>query len=448
MTIAKKDLHIIVGLGATGLSCARYLTQQAIPFALMDTRSVPPNLAEFKKLFPHIPLSLGKLDDALLDTASQIILSPGVSLQEPAIARQRLRGIPVIGDIELFTLGVQVPVIAITGTNAKSTVTTLVGEMAAAAGVKAQVGGNLGTPVLDLLLIADTELFVLELSSFQLETTFSLAPEVATVLNITPDHMDRYAALEDYRNAKQHIYSNCQVAVFNRDDPLTDCGEQFHKQKLSFTLSEPQQNEFGLLKKNNEIYLAWERQLLLPVQKLPILGRHYQANALAALAVGHGYGLPLEPMLQTLMSFKGLPHRCQLVRNRQGVLWYNDSKGTNVGATLAAIEGLGSAIEGRLVLIAGGVGKNADFSPLVMPIEKYVKSVVLIGDAASILAAMLGDRVEVSFAKSMEEAVSVADKIAIEGDSVLLSPACASLDMFNNFEHRGQVFTQAVQELV
>jgi UDP-N-acetylmuramoylalanine--D-glutamate ligase len=444
--VTTKECYAIIGLGATGLSCARYLEQKHIPFVMMDTRSSPPNLAEFQKFFPHIPLSLGKLEDDLLDKVSNIIISPGVSLQHPAIARQLARGVPVIGDIELFTLNVQAPVIAITGTNAKSTVTTLVGEMAASSGVKVQVGGNVGTPVLDLTT-TETELFVLELSSFQLETTFSLAPEVATVLNVTPDHMDRYATVEAYCAAKQHIYSNCQIAVSNRDDPLTDCGERYHKQKFSFTLNEPRENEFGLLKKNNEMYLAFENELLLSARELPILGRHYQANALAALAIGHGYGLPFEPMLQTLVRFKGLPHRCQLVRERHGVYWYNDSKGTNVGAALAAIEGLGGVIEGKLILIAGGVGKNADFSPLVMPIEKYVKSVVLIGDAALILAAVIGDRVEVNFAKSMEEAVAVADKIAVKGDSVLLSPACASLDMFNNFEHRGEVFTRIVQEL-
>ena len=384
----------------------------------------------------------------MLDLASKIIISPGISLQKPEIARQLLRGVPVIGDIELFAEGVRAPVIAITGTNAKSTVTTLVGEMAFDAGLNVQVGGNLGTPVLDLLYATDTELFVLELSSFQLETTFSLAPAVATVLNVTPDHMDRYATVEDYCATKQHIYSNCRVAVVNRDDSLTDCGDQYQERKLSFTLEEPRQNEFGLLKKNNELYLAFEDQLLLPTQELPILGRHYQANALAALAIGYGYGLQFEPMLRTLKRFKGLPHRCQLVRERKGVLWYNDSKGTNVGAALAAIEGLGNVIDGKLILIAGGVGKNADFSPLVIPIEKYVKSVVLIGEAAPILATVIGDRVDVSFAKSMEEAVAVADTIATPGDSVLLSPACASLDMFNNFEHRGQVFTQIVKELV
>ncbi len=442
-----EGLHVIVGLGATGLSCARYLAKKNIPFSVMDTRTAPPNLEEFKKLFPQVALSLGSLDDVILDQASQIIISPGISLLQPAIARQLGRGVPIIGDIELFAMGVQAPVIAITGTNAKSTVTTLVGEMAFEAGIKVQVGGNLGTPVLDLMDAPDTELFVLELSSFQLETTFSLAPVVATVLNVTPDHMDRYATVEDYCATKQHIYANCQVAVFNCDDSLTDCGEQYHQRKLGFTLNEPRKNEFGLVKKNNELFLAFEDKLLLSTRELPILGRHYQANALAALAIGYGYGLAFEPMLRTLIRFKGLPHRCQLVRERNGVLWYNDSKGTNVGAALAAIEGLGDVIDGRLVLIAGGVGKNADFSPLVMPIEKYVKTVVLIGDAALIMAAVIGDRVEVIFAKTMEEAVAVADKMAIPGDSVLLSPACASLDMFNNFEHRGHVFTQIVQEL-
>lgn len=442
--MTKEGLHIIIGLGTTGFSCAHYLAQKSIPFMVMDTRPSPPNLAEFKKLFPTIDLSLGKLDDGLLDKASKIIISPGVPLKLPQIARQLKRGIPVIGDIELFAQDIKKPVIAITGTNAKSTVTTLVGEMAAEAGINVEVGGNLGIPALDLFADSQAELFVLELSSFQLETTFSLAPKVATVLNVTPDHMDRYATLEDYSSAKQRIYSNCEVAVVNRDDPLTNCN---HQKKLSFTLSEPQQNEFGLLKKNSELYLAFEDKLLLPVRELPILGRHYQANALASLAIGYGYGLPFEPMLNTLIRFKGLPHRCQLVRERHGVCWYNDSKGTNVGAALAAIEGLGDVIEGKLILIAGGVGKNADFSPLVMPIEKYVKSVVLIGDAAPILATVIGDRVDINFAKTMEEAVAVADKIATEGDSVLLSPACASLDMFNNFEHRGQVFTQVVREL-
>ncbi len=442
----QKDLVIIIGLGATGFSCAEYLRQRDIPFAVMDTRPNPPHLTQFKERYPDVLLSLGGFDENLLGVASQLIVSPGLSLKTPAIAKQIARGISVIGDIELFAENAKAPVIAITGTNAKSTVTTLVYEMAKATGLNAKVGGNLGVPALDLLG-SEVGLFVLELSSFQLETTRNLKPAVATVLNVTPDHMDRYNTFEDYCLAKKQVYSNCKVAVCNRDDPFTDCGNQFTKQKLHFTLDAPRDGEFGLIEKNKESHLAFEDQILMPVNALPVLGKHYQANALAALAIGHGFGLPLKPMLQTLTQFKGLPHRCQLVRERQGVLWYNDSKGTNVGATLAAIEGLGNVIKGKLILIAGGVGKNADFSPLILPIEKYVKTVVLIGEAAPIIANVLGDRVEVIIVKTMEDAVLAADKIADINDSVLLSPACASLDMFDNFEHRGKVFTEIVNAM-
>jgi UDP-N-acetylmuramoylalanine--D-glutamate ligase len=439
------DLNVIVGLGATGISCARYLKKQGMAFAVTDSRPNPPNLAEFTQLFPEAAISVGKLDTELLAKAKRLIVSPGISPHEPAIALQMAHGTPVIGDIELFAKAAKAPIIAITGTNAKSTVTTLVGEMAVAAGKKAAVGGNLGLPALDLLTTPQPDMFVVELSSFQLDTTYSLAPRVATVLNVTPDHMDRYGSLEEYCLAKQHIYSHAEVAVCNRDDPLTECRDPSVSKILYFTLNEPGENEFGLLTKGNGVYLAFQKQILMPVSDLPILGRHYQANALAALAIGYGFGLPFEPMLQTLMDFKGLPHRCQLVRELNGVYWYNDSKGTNVGATLAAIEGLGAEIDGKLVLIAGGVGKNADFSPLVPAIVKYVKTAILIGEAAPVLADVIGDRVSIVPAKNMEDAVSIARKVAEAGDSVLLSPACASFDMFNNFEHRGDVFTDIVK---
>lgn len=440
------NLHVIVGLGSSGYSALRYLIKHNIPVAVTDSRQNPPNLNEVKQAFPDIPVSVGKWDEALLAKAAKIVQSPGVSLQEPAIARQRSRGIPVVGDIELFALVANAPIVAITGTNAKSTVTTLVGKMAETAHVSAQVGGNLGVPALDLLTTPPPDVYVLELSSFQLETTYSLAPKVATVLNVTPDHMDRYATVQAYCDAKQRVYSRAEVAVCNRDDPMTDCHTPV-KTKYYFTLNEPRENEFGLLKKNQEMYLAFENQLLMPVRELPILGRHYQANALASLAIGHGYGLSMEAMLHTLKQFKGLAHRCQLVRERQGVYWYNDSKGTNVGATLAAIDGLGPEIKGKLILIAGGVGKNADFAPLIPAIEKYVKTVVLMGEAASIIGNVLSDRVETQFASSLQEAVSIADSVAQSNDSVLLSPACASFDMFKNFEHRGDVFTQIVLSL-
>jgi UDP-N-acetylmuramoylalanine--D-glutamate ligase len=441
-------LHVIVGLGVTGLSCARYLKDRGIPIAVTDTRENPPHLAALQALYPDIPVAMGEINSALLDQAASIILSPGVALYEPVIAKQVKRGIPVIGDIELFARAVKVPVIAITGTNAKSTVTTLVGKMAEAAGYDVQVGGNLGIPALDLLLKnPSTNLFVLELSSFQLETTYSLKPQVSTVLNISPDHMDRYDALQDYQRAKLRVYQNCQIAVCNRDDLLTECDNKNIEKKIYFTLDVPKVGEFGLMTRNNVVYLAHGENLLLPVSDLPVAGKHYQANALAALAIGHGFGMPFAPMLSVLREFKGLPHRCQQVRELRQVKWYNDSKGTNVGATQAAIEGLGSDIPGKLVMIMGGIGKNADFTPLAKVVGKYSRHVVLIGQAAGEIAEAFQNGVPVSFAKDMEEAVTMAAEIAQPQDSVLLSPACASMDMFKNYEHRGQVFVECVERL-
>jgi len=444
--MAQTNLHIIVGLGATGSSCANYLQQQGIPFAMMDTRANPPQLADFQKKFPGVEVVLGPLSSDFLGKAAKIVLSPGVPLADPVIAEQVKRGIAVIGDIELFAQAVNAPIIAITGTNAKSTVTTLVGKMAEAAGYKVQVGGNLGVPALDLIT-PDANLYVLELSSFQLETTHSLHAAVATILNISPDHMDRYHDLNAYQQAKYRIYKNCTIAVCNHDDPLTEYKEAALHSKLYFTLEQPGPREFGLTQKNGETYLAFESELLMKASELPVIGKHYQANALASLALGHGFGLPFEAMVRVLKTFKGLPHRCQFVRQLNGVAWYNDSKGTNVGATQAAIEGLGKEIKGKLVLIAGGVGKNADFSSLVPPLEKYSRHVVLIGEAANEIAKVIQDRVPISFANSLQEAIHQAGRAALNDDSVLLSPACASFDMFKNFEHRGQVFTQLVEEL-
>jgi UDP-N-acetylmuramoylalanine--D-glutamate ligase len=438
------SLSVIVGLGATGLSCAHYLHAAGIPFAMVDTRTAPPQLDVFRKLYPDAPVELGKLDADIFNQASEIILSPGIAMREVAIVKQLKRGISVIGDIELFARAVKKPVISITGTNAKSTVTTLVGEMIKAAGYKTQVGGNLGIPALDLLQ-HEAEVFVLELSSFQLETTYSLRSAVATVLNVTPDHMDRYDTLEDYQAAKQRVYQHCETVVCNRDDKLTDSS---HSPKLYFTLNEPEAHEFGLRRKGSETFLAFGEETLISVQEMPVVGRHYHANALAALAIGYGFGLSFEPMLAVLRSFTGLPHRCQLVRNRRGVKWYNDSKGTNVGATQAAIEGLGDHLPGKLILIVGGVGKNADFSPLLGGMEKYARHIVLIGQASRELADLIDGRVPISFAASMQEAVDRCDAVAQPGDCVLLSPACASFDMFKNFEHRGQVFSEIVEKLV
>jgi len=445
------DLHVIMGLGLTGQSVAAYLEKQDIPWLAMDSRLNPPNLAEFKQAYPHRLTILGEWDQAYLNQAARIVLSPGISLQTPIIAKQRQRGTPIIGDIELFAQGAHAsntPVIAITGTNAKSTVTTLVGEIAKYLGEKVQIGGNLGVPALNLLQENETNLFVLELSSFQLETTETLCPHVASILNITPDHMDRYASLHAYQQAKQRIYHQCRVAICNRDDNLTDHQSGLIENKLYFTLNQPNAREFGLLYHQNEYYLTYEDQLLIAVNELPLLGKHHYANALAALAIGYGFGWSIQAMLPVLRSFKGLPHRCQFVREYVGVKWYNDSKGTNVGASCAAIEGLGSTLTGKLVLIAGGVGKQADFRPLMHFAKQYVRHLVLIGEAAEEMAALCqAESLSFSLANTMEKAVHQAKHAAIAGDSVLLSPACASFDMFQNFEHRGRVFMEIVENL-
>jgi UDP-N-acetylmuramoylalanine--D-glutamate ligase len=350
------------------------------------------------------------------------------------------------GDIDLFARYAKAPIVAITGSNAKSTVTTLVGEMAVAAGKKVAVGGNLGTPALDLLS-DDVELYVMELSSFQLETTDQLNAEVATCLNLSEDHMDRYADLPAYHLAKHRIFRGARQVVVNRDDALSRPLVADQLPCWYFGLGKPDFKRFGLLEENGEKHLAFQFDTLLPVRELKIRGAHNQSNALAALALGHAVGLPMEAMLATLRQFAGLAHRCQWVGERQAVSYYDDSKATNVGAALAAIEGLGADIAGKLVLIAGGDGKGADFSALKAPVGRFCRAVVLLGRDAELLADALGDAAPLIRVKTLEEAVARAAELAEAGDAVLLSPACASLDMFKNFEERGRLFAQAVEGL-
>jgi UDP-N-acetylmuramoylalanine--D-glutamate ligase len=430
------EFVVIVGLGATGFSVAKFLKKCHKQFALVDTRLEPPFLTEYGETFPESEIVLGRLDPGLLQRATQIVISPGVSLTEPIIAECIRRKIPVIGDIALFVEAANAPIIAITGTNAKSTVTTL-----------AKAGGNLGVPALDLLTMPPPDAYVLELSSFQLETVPMLKARVATVLNISADHMDRYQHIDDYIAAKRHIYDGCESLVVNKDDRHTDYAQASTQTKTTFTLATPGENEFGILIQNNVAYLAFENVAWLRVDDLPIAGQHYQTNALAALAIGHAFGVDAKSMCQTLKKFQGLAHRCQLIRELADVKWVNDSKGTNVGATVAAIKGLGPVIDGKLILIAGGVSKGADFSELVPYVAEFVKTVILIGEAADNLAELFSGHVPILRVSSMAEAVNSAHKSATPGDTVLLSPACASFDMFKNFEHRGKVFSDIVQGL-
>lgn len=441
-----KNLYVVAGLGITGLSCIRYLTKKGMQVAVTDTRVTPPFLTELKKDFPKVTTSFGQLDEALLLNASTIILSPGISLTHPNIKKAVTRHIEIIGDIELFARENKLPVIAITGTNGKSTVTTMVTEMAKEAGLHPGMGGNIGNPALDFLAASDLNLIVLELSSFQLETTFSLKKKVGCFLNLSNDHMDRYDDIKDYQKAKQRIYEECEIAVCNKEDKATFCNNN-EIPTYFFTVNPPKQNEFGLLEQNNEMYLAFENNIIMACQDLPVKNLQHTINALAALAIGHAYGFSFASMIAALKGFKGLPHRCQWLRERLGVNWYNDSKGTNVGATLAAILGLSKGLQGKIVLIAGGVGKNADFTPLIPLLQKYVKTVILLGEAAALLADLFKVYIPIVLVNSMEEAVIHAAKIAHKGDSVLLSPACASTDMFKNFEHRGEVFSDLVHNL-
>lgn len=444
--IASDQFRIVVGLGKSGMSLVRFLARRGIAFAVADTRENPPELATLRRDYPQVEVRCGELDVEFLCRASELLVSPGLALATPALQQAAARGVRLSGDIELFARNAQAPIVAISGSNAKSTVTTLVGDMAAAAGKRVAVGGNLGTPALDLLA-DDVELYVLELSSFQLETTDQLNAEVATVLNISEDHMDRYSGLPAYHLAKHRIFRGARQVVYNRQDALTRplMGEGLPC--WTFGLNKPDFKAFGLREENGQKYLAFEFQNLMPVSELKIRGSHNQANALAALALGHAVGLPFEPMLATLRTFAGLAHRCQWLRERDGVSYYDDSKATNVGAALAAIEGLGADIDGKLVLVAGGDGKGADFSGLKAPVAAHCRAVVLLGRDAELIADVLGDDVPLVRVKTLDEAVEQCAALAQPGDAVLLSPACASLDMFKNYEERGRLFAQAVEGL-
>ncbi len=441
---------IIIGLGESGYSAAKYCAKNGISCEVIDTRTNPSHAHKFRQEFKNIPLHTGGFHPEILRSAKTIVLSPGIAKDnvEFLAALPQNNSIEIIGDIELFARTmVTAPIVAITGSNGKSTVTTLVGEMAAASGLKVGVGGNLGTPALDLLK-PDQDLYVLELSSFQLETTYTLNTAVSTLLNICPDHMDRYKTLEDYLDAKARIFQGSEKIVMNRQEDLVASKIPAKIPVISFGMDLPPSNEnFGLRESAQEVILMKGKSDLLSMKEMKLFGRHNAANALAALALGDAIHIPMESMISVLRNFKGLPHRCESVRRRLDVTWINDSKGTNVGATVSAIQGLGNSISGKWILIAGGISKNADFSPMMPIIQQYCRSVVLIGEAASELNNLLKDILPCVPATTMEEAVAKADKLAQPGDGVLLSPACASFDMFKNFEHRGEIFREAVLAL-
>lgn len=436
---------VIVGLGQTGLSSAQFLRKRGAAVAAMDTRELPPALHTLQQDYPEVLVHTGSLSAEWLRHADQIIISPGVDPRLPELQAAADAGIEIIGDIELFARYADAPVIAITGSNGKSTVTTLVSLMAQLAGRKVATGGNLGTPALDLLEQGPVDFYVLELSSFQLETVNSLNAFASVVLNISPDHLDRYDSVNDYQLAKQRIYQGSGVMVINRDDPIVAAMADAQRQTIGFGVTQHGKHDFGVRLIDGQSWLCEGQYELMPVKQLKIAGQHNISNALAALALGSVMGLPMAAMLSALREFKGLPHRCRLVRERRGVRWFNDSKATNVGASIAAIEGL--ADSGKLVLILGGVGKGQDFSALTPVLKAHVAAVVLIGEAAAEIAAVIPDTVVIQTADSIKAAVNMAAQLAKDGMQVLLSPACASFDMFLSYVDRGQQFEQAVREL-
>jgi UDP-N-acetylmuramoylalanine--D-glutamate ligase len=455
------NVAVIVGLGRTGFSCARYLRKRGWRVAVTDSRAEPPQLARLMALDADIEVRLGGLDPRLLEGALCVVVSPGVSLAEPFFAEARRRGLEIVGDIELFARAADAPVVGITGTNGKSTVTTLLGRMARRAALRVRVGGNLGEPALDLLDADDplvraasseqdasasagsAELYVLELSSFQLETTDSLDLVAAAVLNVSADHLDRYASLEAYAAAKARIFARCDTAVINLDDPLVVRMPRPGQRTLSFSLRATIGADYALAAEAHEWWLTRRGAPLLRVAEMKLGGGHNASNALAALALGEALDLPLAAMIEELKSFSGLPHRSQWVAQVRGVTYINDSKGTNVGATLAAVGGMNTPV----VLIAGGEGKNQNFAPMGTALRGKLRHAVLIGRAADAIEQALRGVCTVERCATLEEAVRAAAQAAQSGDAVLLSPACASLDMFSDYAQRGAVFVQAVREL-
>jgi UDP-N-acetylmuramoylalanine--D-glutamate ligase len=447
MLIQRGGLKVVAGLGISGVAAVNFLHDKGYRVAVTDSRANPPG---HDQIPAEVQTSFGKFDQELLLSAEEIVISPGLDPKLPEIQAAIAKGIPVVSEIQILRRSTDKPIVAITGSNAKSTVTTLIGLMAADTGKKVAVGGNLGRPALDLTK-DNPELYILELSSFQLETTSNLNAEVAVVLNMSEDHLDRHGDMMGYHTAKHRIFQGVKKVVYNRDDSLTRPLVPDVTPMQSFGLNAPDINQYGVLRDTDgTIWLARGRERLLKSSDMYIQGTHNVANALACLALGEAIGLPVDSMLETLKTFKGLEHRCEFVKEVNGVRYYNDSKGTNIGATLAALDGLGAAIEaqgGKVAIILGGEGKGQDFSALRNSLSKYAKVAVLIGVDRPIIEAAIEGTTTLVHAESLQEAVEICQSNTQPHDVVLLSPACASFDMFSGYPERGRQFVAYVNAL-
>jgi len=432
---------LVVGLGYTGISVAHYLQNLGFKFAITDSRDKPPLKEQFFQDIPDAPLFTGGFSEPAFKVATHLVVSPGVSIVEKSIVKALANGSKMVSDIDLFACSVDAPIVAITGSNGKSTVTTMLGEMAKCAGKNVGVGGNLGTPALDLIK-QDADIYVLELSSFQLERTTALNAAAATVLNVTADHLDRHDDIAQYAHEKQKVFNGDGVRVINLDDPIVEAMQEADSSGLSFSIRK--KADFYIDYKEGVEYLMHHKEYLMKVADLPLEGRHNAANALAALALGVSVGLDKALMCKALKSFKGLEHRMQRVAEIQGVTWVNDSKATNIGACVAALEGYTN----KVILIAGGDAKGADMNELTLAVKEKTKAVVLMGKDASLIEEALKSCVPIHRAKNMADAVEICAGLAECGDSVLLSPACASLDQYKNYQDRGNQFAKAVLRLL
>ncbi len=445
---APRDLSVeptvlVMGMGQTGASCARYFAARGIVAEFVDTRAEPPGMDAILDVMPDARIQSGKKLSALHPTIERVVISPGFDLGASLIGDARSKGLEILSDIDLFADECSAPIIAITGSNGKSTVTAMVGEMLTATGLSTAVGGNIGTPALDLL-DREADVIALELSSFQLERSRDIPATVAVILNLSPDHLDQHGGMTAYRTAKSRIYSDCQHAVVNRDEPDLAKLVRQSTPTTTFGLDEPMSGQLGIRRTARGECIACGEDLLISVDEMPLIGRHNLSNALAALALGAALGANLHGMAQALKRFRGLAHRMQVVSTAAGATWIDDSKATNVDAALASLAG----IEGPVILIAGGDAKGATFVPLAAALKERPGAALLFGQDAQRMAKELAGSCQLEVVADMREAVITALQIIEPGYTVLLAPACSSLDMYRNFAERGEAFVAAVRELV